>query len=128
MIPQQAASSEMQNFSAHASDKSEISSISDGLELILASDAGAADSRTGFRPILETGKKGIKSETATKVSFVALSEPFFNRLDIFSNARLLKITLMLLFFGFNHYLPSLRASLGRELAQPFQFPPKSVYF
>ena len=63
---------------------------------------------------MDPWKKG-KSEVATKVSFVALSESFFDRLDIFSNARLLKITLVLLFFGEIHYLPSLRTSLGREL-------------
>ena len=62
---------------------------------------------------------------ATNVSFVALSESFFDRLDTFSIARLLKITLVLLFFDENHYLTSLRASLGRELAQRrFSFCPK----
>ena len=53
----------------------------------------------------------------TKVSFEASIGPFFDRLDTFSIARLLKITLVLLFFGEIHYLPSLRASLGRELTQ-----------
>ena len=50
------------------------------------------------RRFAETEKKRNISEVATEVSFVALSGPFFNRLDIFSNARLLKITLVLLFF------------------------------
>ena len=54
---------------------------------------------------------------ATKVSFVTPNQPFFDRLDIFPNARLLKITLVLLVFGEIHYLPSLRASLDRELTQ-----------
>ena len=54
---------------------------------------------------------------ATQLSFVAPIGPFFDRLDTFSIARLLKITLVLLFFGETHYLPSLRASLGRELTQ-----------
>ena len=85
----------------------------------------SADSRTGFRLIMDPWKKKEKSEVATKVSFVALSESFFDRLDIFSDARLLKITLVLLFFSEIHYLPSLRASLGRELTQRrFSFCPK----
>ena len=47
----------------------------------------------------------------------ASTESFFDRLDTFSIARLLKITLVLLFFGETHYLPSLRASLAQELTQ-----------
>jgi hypothetical protein len=62
-------------------------------------------------------KKDNKYVVATKVSFVAPIGPFFDRLDTFSIARLLKITLVLLFSGEIHYLPSLRASLGRELTQ-----------
>jgi hypothetical protein len=38
-------------------------------------------------------------------------------LDTFSIARLLRITLVPLFSDENHYLPSLRISLGRELTQ-----------
>ena len=44
---------------------------------------------------------------ATKLSFSLPNQSFFDRLDIFSNDRLLKITLVLLFFGEIHYLPSL---------------------
>ena len=62
-------------------------------------------------------KNGEKSAVATKLSFVAPIGSFLARLDTFSIARLLKITLVLLFLGEIHYLPSLRASLGRELAQ-----------
>ena len=57
------------------------------------------------------GKKKEKSEVATKVSFVALSESFFDRLDIFSDARLLKITLVLLFFDEN-LLPTVSSGLA----------------
>ena len=52
-----------------------------------------------------------------KVSFVAPNKPFFDRLDTFPIARLLKITLVPLVFGEIHYLLSLRTSLGRELTQ-----------
>ena len=84
----------------------------------------SADPRTGFRPSADPGKKGEIFETATKVSFVTLNQPFFNRLDIFSNARLLKITLVLLIFGENHYLRPLGPSLGRGLTQSdFSFCP-----
>ena len=62
-------------------------------------------------------KKRTFSQLVTKLSFVALSESFLDRLDIFSNARLLKITVVLLFFGFNHPLTSLRGSIGEGLAQ-----------
>ena len=65
---------------------------------------------------------------ATKVSFVALSEPVFYRLDIFSNARLLKITLVRFFFCDIHCLPSLRTSLGRKLTQSaFSFCPNRSF-
>ena len=43
-------------------------------------------------------KKDKKSGMAIKLSFVAPIGPFFNRLGIFFNARLLKITLVLLVF------------------------------
>ena len=63
----------------------------------------------------------------TKVSFVALSESFFDRLDIFSDARLLKITLVLLFFGEN-LLPAVSSSLAWPGARtaPFQFCPNRL--
>ena len=63
----------------------------------------------------------------TKVSFVALSESFFDRLDIFSNARLLKITLVLIFFGEN-LLPTISSSLAWPGARtaPFQFCPNRL--
>ena len=61
-------------------------------------------------------KKG-KSDVHTKLSFSAPNQSFFDRLDIFSIARLLKITLVLLFFSEIPYLPSLRASLSRGLTQ-----------
>ena len=62
-----------------------------------------------------------------KLSSEASSKPFFDRLDIFLNARLLKITLVLLVFGEIHYLPSLRASLDRELTQRrFSFSPNRL--
>ena len=51
------------------------------------------------------------------MSFVAPNQSFFDRLDAFSIARLLKNTLVVLFFGETHWLLSLRASLGRELTQ-----------
>ena len=51
------------------------------------------------------------------MSFVAPNESFFDQLDAFSIARLLKNTLVPLFFGETHYLLSLRASLSRELTQ-----------
>ena len=80
----------------------------------------SADSGTGFLVFTgvfqNRGKKNICS-LATKLPFVAYICPFLDRLDAFSIARLLKITLVLLFFGETHYLPSLRASLGRELTQ-----------
>ena len=62
-------------------------------------------------------KKNKKSRVAAKSSFVAPNQPFFDRLDIFPNARLLKITLVLLFFDDIHYLPCVRASIGQELTQ-----------
>ena len=64
-----------------------------------------------------------KRENLVLLQKCRLSRPiqsFFDRLDhldAFSIARLLKNTLVLLFFGETHYLLSLRASLGRELTQ-----------
>jgi hypothetical protein len=62
-------------------------------------------------------KKQEKCGVATKVSFVETNQPFVDRLDTFSIARLLEITLVLLFFGEIHCLLSLRASLDRDLTQ-----------
>ena len=73
---------------------------------------------------MDPWKKKEKSEVATKVSFVALSESFFDRLDIFSDARLLKITLVLLFFDEN-LLPTVSSGLAWPGAHTaaFQFCP-----
>ena len=62
-------------------------------------------------------KKQEKCCVATKVSFVATNQPFVDRLDTFSIARVLKITLVLLFSDEIHCLLSIWSSLGRELPQ-----------
>ena len=72
-------------------------------------------------------KKHENFETAIKVSLEAPMEPFLDRLDTFSVARLLKITLVLLFSSEIHYLLSLRASFWQELIQnDSSFCPKRV--
>ena len=63
-------------------------------------------------------KKRNIFQVAIKFSFVAPNQPFFDRLETFSIARLPKITLVLLFLDENHDLPSLRASFGWALTQP----------
>ncbi len=54
---------------------------------------------------------------AANVSSGEPNQPFVDRLHTFSIARLLEITLVLLFFGEIHYPQSLQASLGRDLTQ-----------
>ena len=83
------------------------------------------DRVSGFpQAFSQNAKKREKSDVATKLSFSAPNQSFFDRLDAFPIARLLKITLVLLFFQVGPIFsdsPSLVWSGAHT--EPFQFLP-----